>query len=71
MVSVNVFPFLLFVLDVHENELAEELDKMIDMIKGGLSLKIKKIHIHLYIELHSTLWKYTLVEDIDNWTPMS
>ena len=42
MVSVNVFPFLLFILDVHENELAEELDKMIDMIKGGLSLKIKK-----------------------------
>ena len=56
VVSVNVFPFLLFVPDVHVNELAEELDKMIDMIKGGISRKIKKIHIHLYfIELHSTL----------------
>jgi len=56
VVSVNVFPFLLFVPDVHVNELAEELDKMIYMIKGGLLLKIQKIHIHLYfIELHSTL----------------
>ena len=37
-------------------------------IKDGLSLKIKKLHIHLYFIATQYLWKYALVEDIDNWT---
>ena len=38
------------------------------LFKDGLSLKIKNLHIHLYFIATQYLWKYALVDDIDNWT---
>ena len=38
------------------------------VFKDGLSLKIKKIHIHLYFIATQYLWCYALVKDIDNLT---
>ena len=35
------------------------------LIKGGLSQKIKYLHIHLYFVATQYLWNYALVEDID------
>ena len=34
------------------------------MLKGGLSLKIKKLHIHLYFIATKYIRNYALVEDI-------
>ena len=36
-------------------------------LKDVLSLKIKKIHIHLY-SIATQYWKYAILEDIENWT---
>ena len=39
------------------------------IIKDGLSLKIKNVHIHLYfIAIQYLLWTYAILKDIDNWT---
>ena len=37
-------------------------------VKGGLPLKTKHLHIHLYFIATKYLWNNALVEDIDNWT---
>jgi len=34
------------------------------MLKDGLSLKIKNLHIHLYFIATQYIWNYALVEDI-------
>jgi len=39
-----------------------------NVLKDELSLKVKKIHIHLYFIATQYLWNDALVEDIDNWT---
>ena len=45
------------------------IPRVCNTLKGGLSLKIKRIYIHLYFIAIEYLWnKYALVEDIDNWT---
>jgi len=36
------------------------------LFKGGLSFKIKSLHIHLYFMATQYLCKFALVEDIDN-----
>ena len=38
------------------------------LFKGGISLKIKNLHIHLYLIATKYLWNNALVEYIHNWT---
>ena len=40
----------------------------ISFIKGGHSLKVKSLHIHLYLIATKYLWDNALVECLDNWT---
>jgi len=38
------------------------------LFKDGLSVKIKILHIHLYLIATKCLWINAFVEDRDNWT---
>ena len=57
---------------LNTSEILKGHNKKFLWFKGGLSLKIKNVHIHLYFIATQYLWKYALVEDIvadiDNWT---
>ena len=61
-------PFVILEITIRLYQTKSQYIIVLLILKMDFRSKYKKIHMYLFFIATQYLWKYALVEDIDNWT---